>query len=152
MVKARTARPRSLATQKAKHGLVHYRHPDFFGLWLGYQLEKLNRRKGTAKTTLIIRKDHLSPAGRVHGGVVSAFFDFACGAAVFATMDRREVTSTVELKVNYFKPIILGDHLLANTEVVFRGKRIRVVHGKIFRKKELVAMATATFNVTRIDA
>src|SRR6478672_2151720 len=110
-----------------------FRYPDKFGDWLGYQLINLDREAQTAKVELLIREDHLSPAQRVHGGVISAFFDFACGAAVFSTLGENDFCSTVELKVNYFYPINLHDKLVAKTQVEFRGKKLCVVHGRLFR-------------------
>jgi acyl-CoA thioesterase len=135
---------------KAKiHQLENYQHPDVFGELLGYEVTAVNPKKRTARTELKIRYEHLSPAGRVHGGVISAFFDFACGAALFPLLAPRDFCSTVELKVNYFRPLELKDHLVAETEVVFKGKRLSVIHGFIFRKgeKDPVAMATATYNI-----
>jgi len=130
-------------------GLENYAHPDKFGQWLGYRTVKVVPGSGEAEVALTIREDHLSPAGRVHGGVISAFFDFACGAAVFATMQPRDFCSTVELKVNYFRPLDRGDELVAKTKVMFRGKRLAVIQGFLYRNgaTDPVAMATATFNV-----
>lgn len=131
------------------HQLEHYQHPDVFGELLGYEVTTVNPKKRTATTELKIRYEHLSPAGRVHGGVISAFFDYACGAALFPLLAPRDFCSTVELKVNYFRPLELKDRLVAETEVVFKGKRLSVIHGFIYRKgeKEPVAMATATYNI-----
>ena len=131
-------------------GLRNYQHPDKFGDWLGYKVEKVDTITHTALLELQIREDHLSSAQKVHGGVISAFFDFACGAAVFSTLGPDDFCSTVELKVNYFYPIELHDRLLAKTEVVFRGKKLCVVHGRLYRNgndSQVLAMATATFNV-----
>ncbi|MFH1321939.1 MAG: PaaI family thioesterase [Bacteroidota bacterium] len=135
--------------------LTNYKYPDKFGKWLGYEVLKYDRKKHRAETGLKIRKDHLSPAGRVHGGVISGFFDFSCGVAVFSTMNKGDFCSTVELKVNYLRPIDLGDHLIAKTQVVFRGKKLCVIHGFIYKKdtktgrqeRKPIAMATATFNI-----
>lgn len=129
--------------------LVQYQGVDSFGKMLGYQLKKMDRKNQKAIVLLALRQDHLSMTGRVHGGVISAFFDFACGAAVFSSMSDDEFCSTVELKVNYFKPLHLGDLLECRSRVVFRGKRLCVVHAELFKKgqKAPVAMATATFNV-----
>jgi uncharacterized protein (TIGR00369 family) len=133
-------------------GLENYRYPDKFGSWLGYQVVQIDRKVHSAEVSLQIREDHLSPAKRVHGGVVSAFFDFSFGAAVFSTLGPRDFCSTVELKVNYLMPIELGDRLTAKTQVIYRGKRLCVLHGYIYRNEEAqpVAMATATFNVVRL--
>ena len=129
--------------------LDNYRYPDRFGQWLGYRIRKVDLKKHVAETELKIREIHLSPAARVHGGVVSAFFDFSCGAAVFTTLHKRDFCSTVEIKVNYLRPLSLGDHLHARCEVIFRGNRLCVVQGFLYLKgrKNPVAMATATFNI-----
>ena len=130
-------------------GMTHFNYPDKFGEWMGYAISSFKKEELKAETCLKIRKDHLSSAGKVHGGVISGFFDFACGAAVFTTLDKGDFCSTVELKVNYLMPIDLGDELVGKTEVVFRGRKICVVHGFIYKNKETqpTAMATATFNV-----
>jgi acyl-CoA thioesterase len=129
--------------------LKHYDYPDKFGQALGYKMKKMDDKKFIAELELKIREDHLSPAKRVHGGVISAFFDISCGAAVFTTLAPKDYCSTVELKVNYLKPVELGDLLASKVSVVFRGKHLCVVHGFIYRNREKqpVAMATATFNI-----
>lgn len=138
-------------TDPAKHYRHprNYRGPDRYGQWLGYRVEKRDRVRHEAKVSLTIREDHLSPARRVHGGVISGFLDFACGAAVFTTMGPEDFCSTVELKVNYFRPLDLGDRLLAHAKIVFRGKRLCVIHAFLYRRGEKapVAMCTATFNI-----
>jgi acyl-CoA thioesterase len=138
--------------QARDHGLENYQFPDCFGDWLGYRVVSVDSVLHRAEVELKIRKDHLSPARRVHGGVVSAFFDMACGAAVFSTMSAKDFCSTVELKVNYLRPIELDDVLLAKTEVVFLGKRLCVLHGYAYRNDEAapVAMVSATYNVVRL--
>lgn len=135
---------------KPSHGLENYKHPDKFGEWLGYRIGKVDRAKHIAEVELDIREDHLSPAGRVHGGVVSAFFDYSFGAATFTTLGPKDFCSTVELKVNYLRPVENGDRLIARAQVVFRGKRLCVLQGLMFNKgkeSEPVAMGTATFNI-----
>ena|SRR5579885_1807889 len=129
--------------------LKNYSLPDKYGEWLGYKPVKLDRKRHEAVLELYLRDDHLSPAGRIHGGVVSGFFDFACGAAVFSTMEPNDFCSTVELKVNYFYPLSSGDKLICRSNVVFRGKRLCVVHALLYRNRDKnpVAMATATFNI-----
>ncbi len=131
------------------YDLKNYKHPDKFGKWLGYKILKLDRKNFKSLTMLTLRDDHLSPAGRVHGGVVSGFLDYACGAAVFSTMQKEDFCSTIELKVNYFKPLDSGNVLTCHTRVIFRGKRLCVAHAMLYRKGEKppVAMATATFNI-----
>jgi acyl-CoA thioesterase len=144
--------PRKLKADPAFH-LEHYQHPDKFGKWLGYKVRRVDRKNWVVISELKIREDHLSPAGRVHGGVVSALFDFSCGAAVFSTMEPKDYASTVELKVNYFRPLEIGDRLKCEARVVFRGKRLCVIYSTLHRRGEkgMIAMATATFNIVAGD-
>ena len=134
-----------------KHIMEHFQHPDKFGEWMGYRIEEFDTKNKKATTGLTIREDHLSPAGKVHGGVISGFFDYACGAAVFTTMGKGDFCSTVELKVNYLRPINLGDEIKGKTTIVFEGKKICVVHGFICvnDSEEPSAMVTGTFNLVR---
>ena len=132
-----------------KFALKNYQHPDKFGELLGYRIDKMNNANGSAEVSIQLTEKHLSPSGKIHGGVISGFFDFACGAAVFATMDPHDFCSTVEIKVNYFRPLFTGDSLKCKSQVVYRGNRLRVVSAFLYRKKEKkpVAMASATFNI-----
>ena len=133
--------------------ISQFQLPDKFGEWMGYYVIDFEKKEMKVETGLKIREDHLSPAGKVHGGVISGFFDFACGAAVCTTLDKKDFCSTVELKVNYLTPIELGDELVGKTEVIFRGKRICVVHGFIYKngEEQPTAMATGTFNIISVD-
>lgn len=129
--------------------LENYKHRDKFGEWLGYKVVHVDQVAHTAEVELAIREDHLSPSGRVHGGVISSFFDFSFGAAVFSTLGAKDYCSTVELKVNYLLPIDLNDRLIAKTSVIFRGKRLCVLQGMIYKVNQTgpVALGTATFNI-----
>ncbi len=154
-MKTKTTPSKSLPKlHKKRFNLENYQHPDLFGRLLGYQLKTASSKTHAAIATLEIREEHLSPAGRVHGGVISALFDYAGGAAVFTTLGAKDFCSTVELKVNYFRPVELGDQLEARTEVVFRGNRLCVVRGELFKKgnREPVAMMTGTFNIVTVHA
>jgi uncharacterized protein (TIGR00369 family) len=132
--------------------LENYRYPDQFGKLLGYHVVHIDREVFEATAELKIREDHLSPSRRVHGGVISAFIDFTCGAAVFSTLGARDFCSTVELKVNYLLPLELGDFLIAKASVVYRGKRLCVLQAFIYKQgeKQAAAMASATFNVVTV--
>lgn len=139
--------------QKNIPALKSYALPDIFGNWLGYSVKTFDVEKQCATTEITLRDDHLSSAGRIHGGVVAAFLDFSCGAAVFTTLLEAEFCSTVELKVNYLQPLFTGDQLQSFSEIVFRGKRLAVVRATVYKngmKKNPVAIATGTFNIVHI--
>ena len=127
----------------------NYRHPDQFGQLLGYKVDRFDRESRQAEVILTIRDEHLSSSRKVHGGVISALLDFACGAAVCTTLASKDLCSTVELKVNYFYPVSKGAELRAKAEVVFRGKKLCATTVALFAAgvEEPVAMASATYNV-----
>jgi acyl-CoA thioesterase len=133
------------------HDFDHYRHPDNFGAFLGYRVVAFDRKTREARVALTVREDHLSPARKVHGGVISALLDYTCGTAAGTTLAKEDLCSTVELKVNYFRPLGLGDELEASARVVFRGRKLCALTAFLHRKGEAdpVAMATATFNVVK---
>lgn len=137
----------------------NYKSPDHYGDWLGYKVESADFKRFEAKLSLVVRREHLSSAGRVHGGVVAGFLDFACGAAVFTTLAANDFCSTVDLKVSYFKPLFEGDVLECQSRVIFRGKRLCSVIADVYRinttqsdsklvsRTQPVAHASATFNI-----
>lgn len=140
---------RTKITDPGSH-LKNYRAPDQFGQWLGYEIKLMDWENQVAEGVLEIREEHLSPARKVHGGVIAAFLDYVCGVAVFTTMNPHDYCSTIELKINYLRPVDVGDKILARSEVVFRGNRLCVTQGKLFKTNQLnepVAIVTATFNV-----
>lgn len=123
---------------------------DRYGEWLGYSISTIDKNLGKVITHLTIRDDHLSPSGAVHGGVISGFLDFTCGCAVFSTLNKGQLCSTVELNVKYFKPLQSGDQIFAEAEVLSRGNSLCSVLAKMYKqenKAQLIALATGTFNL-----
>jgi len=87
---------------------------------------------------------HANPMGRVHGGVISALADAAMGTAYGRLLLEEEDFSTIELKVNFMRPVKTG-RIVAKARLVQRGLRIGFLDCEIhdFRNK-LVATATCT--------
>lgn len=133
---------------KQLHQMDTY-HPDRYGDWLGYDVKDVDFDEYAVTTTLVVRDDHLSPSGALHGGVISGFLDFSCGCAAFATLNKGELCSTVELNVKYFKPLKEGDKVYAKAKVINRGKTLCSVLGHMYveGREKPVALATGTFNI-----
>lgn len=123
---------------------------DQYGEWLGYEILDYDLETNIVRTTIKIRKEHLSPSRSVHGGVVSGFLDFSLGCAVFTTLAQMELTSTVDLSVKYFKPLKEGDEVIAVSKVLHKGRTLCSVMSELYKKENqenAVAMATGTFNI-----
>jgi uncharacterized protein (TIGR00369 family) len=95
---------------------------------------------------------HASPLGTVHGGVICDLVDGAMGVAHAAALDEGETFTTLELKINFMKPVWSG-HLRAEGKVIKAGRTIGLVEGRVTDESgALVAYATSTCMTLRGDA
>ncbi|WP_430454349.1 PaaI family thioesterase [Rhodopirellula europaea] len=102
---------------------------------------------GQAIVNINCGPQHHNPMGRVHGGLVSALADAAMGIAFGRTLLSSEDFSTIEMKVNFIRPIREG-RLSAKAVVIQRGLRIGFVECQITDKRgKLVATASSTCTV-----
>jgi uncharacterized protein (TIGR00369 family) len=63
-----------------------------------------------------------NPMGTLHGGVYCDLADAAMGYAYASTLAEGETFTTVELKINFFRPVRKG-RLTAEARVVKAGRR-----------------------------
>ena len=95
---------------------------------------------------------HTSPLGTVHGGVICDLVDAAMGCAHASQLEDGETFTTLELKINYLKPVWSG-HLVAEGTVIKAGRTIGLVEGRVTDESgALVAYATSTCMTLRGDA
>ena len=87
---------------------------------------------------------HANPMGTVHGGILCDVADAAMGIAYAATLGEGETFTTVELKINFLKPVWTGK-LVATGRVVKGGRIVGLVECDVVDADEaLVARATST--------
>src|SRR3989440_11945688 len=87
---------------------------------------------------------HFNPMGTVHGGILCDIADAAMGIAFATTLAPGESFTTVELKINFLRPVWQAQ-LKAEGEVVRRGPTIGYVQCTITaEEKRLVAEAAST--------
>ncbi|MDQ1460590.1 MAG: hypothetical protein QOI08_2074 [Actinomycetota bacterium] len=95
---------------------------------------------------------HASPLGTLHGGVICDLVDGAMGCAHASQLEDGETFTTLELKINYLKPVWSG-HLVAEGKVIKAGRTIGLVEGRVTDELgSLVAYATSTCMTLRGDA
>lgn len=83
--------------------------------------------------------------GGLHGGIISAMLDVACGVTVTAYTGHR--MPTLSLNVEFIRPAAIGDTLLATAWIISSGRQITRVRGEL-RKEDtgkLIASCTANF-------
>jgi uncharacterized protein (TIGR00369 family) len=99
---------------------------------------------GRAVVTLDADRRHANPMGTVHGGVLCDIADAAMGIAYAASLDEGETFTTLELKINFLKPVRTG-RLVATGRVVKGGRTVGLVECDVLDDKErLVARASST--------
>ena len=87
---------------------------------------------------------HANPMGTVHGGILCDLADAAMGMAYASTLDEGETFTTLELKINFLKPVRTG-RLVATGRVVKGGHTVGLVECDVVDDKErLVARASST--------
>ena len=92
---------------------------------------------------------HANPMGTLHGGVLCDLADGAMGMAFASTLAEGESFTTLELKINYLKPV-WRTHLIADARVVKRGRDVGLAECDVVDGEgALVARATSTCMVLR---
>jgi uncharacterized protein (TIGR00369 family) len=87
---------------------------------------------------------HASPLGTLHGGILCDVADAAMGIAYASSLADGEAFTTLELKINFLKPVWTGK-LVATGRVVKGGRTVGLVECDIVDAAErLVAHATST--------
>jgi len=113
--------------------------------------EPVGVAEGSAVFRLQARSEkHANPMGTVHGGILCDLADAAMGMACASLLDEGESFTTLELKINYLRPVMEG-LLEARARVVHSGKSIVYLDCDvvIVPDEKLVARATSTCMVLR---
>ncbi len=95
---------------------------------------------------------HVNPMGTLHGGILCDIADAAMNAAYLTTLQDGETFTTLEMKINYLKPV-WRSQLRAEGWVVKAGKTIGLAECDIYDETgSLVARATSTCMTLRGEA
>lgn len=105
-------------------------------------------RAGYSRFRLEVTEKHLNPNQVVHGAVMFALADIGMGAAVVPTLAEGELCATVEIKINYFKPVRAGE-MVCVTELANRGKTLANLDASVYCADVLVAKANGTYAIFR---
>jgi uncharacterized protein (TIGR00369 family) len=92
---------------------------------------------------------HASPLGTLHGGVVCDVADAALGCAHASLLDDGESFTTLELKINFLKPVWSG-RLVAEAKSLRFGRTVGLTECRVTDEQgSLVAYATSTLMTLR---
>jgi uncharacterized protein (TIGR00369 family) len=93
-----------------------------------------------------------NPIGSVHGGYAMTLLDSAMGCAIHSTLAAGELYTTLEVKVNFIRPITADTgRVRCEGTVVHRGGRIATAEGKVIAEEsgKLLAHGSTTCLVIR---
>ena len=112
-------------------------------------LEAKEIANGRATVMLAAGPQHANPIATLHGGILCDIADAAMGMVFASTLAPEESFTTIELKINFFRPIWQAQ-LRAKGTVLQRGRTIGYVECKITdEENRLVAKAASTCMVLR---
>ena len=123
--------------------------PPRISLTLGMKIVKVS--KGKATMTMAVGKRFHNPMGTLHGGIITDLADAAMGIATISTLKEGEVFTTLELKMNFLRPVFSG-RITAVGTVLHRGKRIALAEVVVTDDAgKMVARGVATQMIIRAN-
>ena len=115
--------------------------------------EPVKVEEGASVFRLESRRDkHANPMGTLHGGILCDLADAAMGMACASLLEQAESFTTLELKINFLRPVREG-LLEARARVVHRGKSLVYLECEVVAlpEEKLVAKSSSTCLILRGD-
>lgn len=125
-----------------------YRETCSYDRVMGLQLSM--EQPGQVRYRLTITEQHLSSAGACHGGVLAGMMDATLGlTAVSWAVPQGKLCATVEFKINYLRPALLGHELEGVGVIDHAGSRLIVSSATIsdIHTGQAIAKGLGTFNL-----
>ncbi len=120
------------------------------GRAMNFQLAEVG--EGYVMFTGIPSEDYMNPIGTVHGGYAATLLDSALACAVHSICPIGHASTTVELKINYVRPIMPDTgRLFARGTVVHPGRQLATAEAKLTDENgKLFAHGTQTCSIFKI--
>jgi uncharacterized protein (TIGR00369 family) len=119
------------------------------GALMNFTITELS--EGRAVFTVEPAEYHYNPIGVVHGGVAATLLDSAMGCAIHSTLPAGAGYTTLEIKVNFVRPMTTSTGLVrCEGRVIYVGGRTATADGQITDESgKLYAHATTTCIIFR---
>lgn len=97
---------------------------------VGYKILEVD--EGYAAFELAPAEYHYNPFATVHGGILSTLLDTAMTASVLSTLPKGFSCTTIEIKVNFVKPVSADTGMLrCEARPIHLGKKLATVEGRL---------------------
>ncbi len=126
--------------------------PPPIAMALGFEMAHENDfSEGRAVFRMTPHEYHYNPIGTVHGGVFATILDSALGCAIQTMLPAGTAYTTLELKVNYIRPLLAGGaEVQAIGEVVAMTRQTGIAEGRLIDGHgKIYAHATTTCLIMR---
>lgn len=116
-------------------------------VWKYLGMEIVRNQQGQPGVRVKVTENLRQVYGNVHGGIIATAVDAAVAVIVNETIGADYGASTVELKVNFLRPVSDSD-LFAFSRLVKKGRQLMIGITEVFDDRDnLVAVGIATYMV-----
>ena len=121
---------------------MYHPYADLIGLTID------EAKNGQSKCSLKSEEKLFNPHKVIHGAVLYSLADTGMGAALYLSLDECEMCATIEIKINYYKPVKSG-LITCVTDVINRGKSVANLESTIYNGDTLIAKANGHYSIFR---
>jgi len=125
--------------------IQQYLNNNAFTRLLGFEFSFLE--PGVVTYSLNVKALHLATPGFMHGGVSATLLDATMGAgAMTLVADEGMVVSTIEMHINFLRPSLIGQRIMAKSEVVRKGQNVIFMKATLYDENHVkLALSNGTF-------
>mmetsp|Transcript_12116 Transcript_12116/g.16738 ORF Transcript_12116/g.16738 Transcript_12116/m.16738 type:complete len:160 (-) Transcript_12116:123-602(-) len=124
-----------------------FAHNDSFANLLKFQYDEVG--EGSCKMHIKVEPAHLSFNKVLHGGVLSSVCDACMGMACWELFYQGLRVSTIEFKINYYKPVQLGETIFCESQILHKGRSHVIIGCTVTAGEKRVAQSIGTYNIWR---
>lgn len=119
---------------------------------LGLRIEEV--KEGHVIMSMTPAEQHYNAAGSIHGGIISTLLDSAMGNAVHSTLPVGRAYTTLEIKVNFLRPVSSATGAVrAEATAVHVGRQTALLQARLVdAKSRLLAQASSTCMILDLPA
>lgn len=129
---------------------THMQYPTAIAKTLGFKIVSVDKGKAVIQVDAD-RKDFGNQQGTVHGGFLAELADAAIGTAHSTLMKEGESFTSLELKINFFRPV-WKNLLKAHASPIQKGKTISCYQCDVIREDgKICASVSSTVMTLRGD-